>query len=74
MSDWQLIETAPRTGCVILLARQKPHGEWDIVAATFVAEETYQWVFLEDHGTLNGYMDDLTGPTHWAPMPAPPAI
>lgn len=72
MSEWQPIETAPRDRKVIVIARQKPRGEWDVEAAWFVAEDDYPWNFIDGDGDLNGYRDDETGPTHWTTLPAPP--
>lgn len=55
--SWQPIETAPRDGREVILARNKPYtGRWD--------ERDYGWKDSRSH-----YRD----PTHWMPMPMPPS-
>ncbi len=63
MSDWKLIETAPRDGQSILVI----NGAWRTVAV---------WHRVYDMWVTNGpvyspYPNDEQ-PTHWMSLPAPP--
>jgi len=67
MSEWQSIETAPKDGSAVLL--------WCGEGLLF---EPFQCVgrFRREE-TWTGWVDvyegvDLTTPTHWMPLPAPP--
>jgi hypothetical protein len=67
MSEWQPIETAPKDGTFIILARfnegfaeEVSGGDWN------------QYPKLGQHG-LNGFEAWITSPTHWMPIPPPPA-
>lgn len=61
MADWQLIETAPKDGGIILLAFENEDGDNDV----FVGEwfEGKGWFIL---------CDKIFHPTHWMPLPDPP--
>lgn len=68
---WQLIETAPKDGTVILIADSRA-----VYAAFWNGkhEPNFPWRFVdpsEDDG-FNGWMGDKFGPTHWMPLPSPP--
>lgn len=72
--DWQMIETAPKDGRKVLLADYSGYaargddgmwitsGYWSLDAAALL--KSGYWV--------DG-IDKLYTPTHWAPLPAPPA-
>jgi hypothetical protein len=60
---WQKIESAPRDGTCVLLAGREGicTGTWN--------ERRRQWqVYTED-----GWFEVEVYPTHWMPLPAPPA-
>ena len=62
MSEWQPIETAPKDGTSILAIDED--GFYFVVEYAGVLEPYgHQWT---DGGTL-------LEPTHWMPLPAPPA-
>jgi len=64
MSEWQPIETAPKDGTEILIFVDG-HRE----VSHFEAGETgWPWV---DYSGTSAWRIDL--PTHWMPLPAPPA-
>ncbi|MBB3997206.1 hypothetical protein GGR04_001027 [Aureimonas pseudogalii] len=66
MSDWQPIETAPKDGSTILLARfmadevQVSTGSWNL----------YPVLGEDGFNGFNGYLD--RAPTHWMPVPERP--
>lgn len=62
MSEWHPIETAPKDGTPILVADK---GVW-MTAARFMPCDM-AWI---EH-TASGLR--LNPPTHWMPLPAPPA-
>lgn len=76
--DWQPIETAPFDNQVILIARP---GDWVEAAYWGLAKDAsgwddrkYPWAILDGSNGLNGRSHgDGYGPTHWAPLPQPPA-
>jgi ribosomal protein S27AE len=77
MSDWRLIESAPRDGSNVLLGgayeSSDKHGEdvetWVAFVGRFAQPGEY------DAGNWQGYYDAYTPcqPTHWMPLPDPPA-
>lgn len=72
MTDWQPIETAPKTGCYVLLARD--HGLDDMAMEGYWRDEINEgrfpagWVMSIDPDT-----SWPVEPTHWMPLPEPPA-
>lgn len=62
MSEWQPIETAPKDGTYVILARIEPEeieicgGAWNLYPKP------------GEHG-LNGFEAYLSQPTHWVPVP-----
>lgn len=67
MTDWQPIETAPKDGSCVLVARS--YGLASAIAvAHFDGEE---W---RDYGDIGwaGMYGDNNQPTHWMPLPSPP--
>ena len=64
--DWQPIETAPKDGTVVLLAGcRKP------VAAAWLEDEIDYWHV--DDNKLGPFALGGPAPTHWMPLPKPPA-
>ncbi len=66
---WQPIETAPKDGAHILVA--KPGSQ--PIRAWF---QNHRW-WMHGRGPFDGSPVDLTGnhaPTHWMPLPAPPTL
>lgn len=66
---WQPIESAPRDGTDILVYRPRAHEHGD--AAITVAKTTDR-PRPSPHG-IQHYTDRAHHPTHWMPLPAPPA-
>lgn len=69
-ADWQPIATAPKDGTHVLLvdAEDTPFADLEVCVGWFSFGE---W---RDYGDLgcNGQCD--YAPTHWAPLPDPPAV
>lgn len=65
MSEWQPIKTAPKDGRLILYATADwvSVGRWN--------SEVDQWREINNHWTDTWGGEDF--PTHWMPLPAPPA-
>jgi len=78
--DWQPIETAPKDGTWVLLSGGSIYYGWDgetfppHVVAQFIGGPKYReeqcWQFAWYDG---GYYGEYENPTHWMPLPAPPA-
>ena len=77
MSEWQLIETAPKDGTMILLAsgRHVFPGWWDESYTSF------PWIIVDmahrcvcEGGSIAALANaaDEGFPTHWQPLPTPP--
>jgi hypothetical protein len=66
--EWQPIETAPNDGTLFLAARD---DEWVTMVRWLVDEEAFYEV-NNDPSDSWGFGPAL--PTHWMPLPAPPAI
>ena len=64
VSDWQPIDTAPKDGTLIL-------GYEDLGGGVYreTKWEERRWVWYE---IIDGY-DAEWNPSHWVPMPPPPA-
>lgn len=64
---WQLIETAPKDGTRLLLARKQfMSGEWVMVSGHWNSGDTFN---LPHWSTMRTMHD----PTHWMPLPPPPS-
>lgn len=63
MSEWQLIETAPKDGTIVLLARRGIKG------CVFTARY-HNGLWMDDW--LGVDYSNTVYPTHWQPLPAPP--
>lgn len=80
---WQPIETAPKDGTRVMLWRGFiSHGSW---SEMIIAEwHDGEWLWPDprenpsthgewtDYDLIDGY-GDASGPTHWMPLPTPPA-
>lgn len=68
MPEWQPIETAPRDGTPFLAA----HEMGGVISITWYGKTShiplYGWCQGDDPEDI-----DLWHPTHWMPLPAPPA-
>lgn len=64
MSDWQPIETAPKDGTMILAYE---HDGLPIYRDTKWQDGGWLWAEI-----IDGY-DAGWSPSHWMPLPAPPA-
>ena len=72
MTDWQPIETAPKDGRKIFVAREMPPFGWVL-----------GWSYWEDVKGISGWISHgfqdppgnlgLAAPTHWAPFLEPPS-
>lgn len=63
-AKWEPIETAPKDGTQILMWRdgRKPFvGHW------------YEWPMWKDWSEHGIRLKDMHAPTHWMPIPDPPA-
>ena len=70
MSEWQLIETAPKDGTDILVARRDPDGsEWFVVAQWWVRQFAFMYA---DVRQSRAPILLCFEPTHWMPLPKPP--
>jgi hypothetical protein len=83
-ASWQPIETAPKDGTVVYLCRGKrvTAGNWESVISTsaeYHSNGTYLGQY-EDGDSWEGWISWDGGfteeepPTHWMPIPKPPAI
>lgn len=81
MSEWQPIETVPRDGTEVILAKgDRVSSGAFIVWKQSDSEFSSTGVYLgeveydsgESFGTWDGGFCDDDQPTHWMPLPAPP--
>jgi hypothetical protein len=82
--EWQPIETAPQDGKTVLLGRYNGLGNWRTMRGQWMSQEFINetWEDPDDgdpgwHET-SAEADDVpncwrTSPTHWMPLPPPPA-
>ena len=87
MSEWQPIETAPKNRKV-LAAYQNTLGKWRIVTACYHTEldwsddhdlsaeesEFAPAAWYEESDSADSIYPTSAPPTHWMPLPAPPAL
>ena len=68
---WSTIETAPKTGAVILL-----YMRGEVTAGKWGNPESpsHPWFVLDDgvESGTNGWREGTYGPTHWMPLPSMP--
>jgi hypothetical protein len=71
--DWQPIETAPKDGRFLVFGG-KWVGEWsgdsDYATEVALVDRTYNAFDVAD---TEYYGPTIVAPTHWMPVPAPPA-
>ena len=80
MSDWQPIETAPKDGARIILAKIIPADEdreaavWWACAGRWQPERVLSGTggHIRRQAQWTDGVDNLGEPTHWMPLPAPP--
>lgn len=74
MTDWQPIESAPKDGTIILIAKGRYvfAAYWSQCPMATGGSAEYPWVFLDETNGVNGYIGDENGPSHWQPLPKPP--
>lgn len=73
MSDWQPIETAPKDGRHVLLAvTNDPPNFPGYVSEGYYEEDRDCWYQANTHWT--DQFDGALYPSHWMPLPEPPAI
>ena len=66
--EWQPIESAPKTGEVIILYGQTQHAEFPFVGQGHWYKVYKKWAWHHYIG------DEPNQPTHWQPLPQPPVI
>lgn len=81
--EWQPIETAPKDGTTIIMWHGKSGLKDRVVVGAYDASAHYPWRFLnnpfplcdrEHDGGGDGMSNAFTTePTHWMPLPKPPA-
>lgn len=69
--QWRPIEEAPKDGAAVLLYSEAWEMSWGVVTGSYENEawETAEGTVHEDEADEFGPL----GPTHWMPLPAPPA-
>jgi hypothetical protein len=87
VSEWQPIETAPKDGTTVLLWQPAKVSAWCKEGGYLHLSRWYvhyengapskyrepEWYQNDMSGGFGGYCGPLT-PTHWMPMPPPPAL
>ena len=68
MSEWQPIETAPKDGSKIL-AHMRDN---DDLGPLILIWHDERWIVSWDNTDITEHWGDI--PTHWMPLPSPPAI
>ena len=81
LTGWQPIETAPKDGTELILARGErvtvgAWVEWKEEAPEYTAHGVYLGNFEQDSGadwfSWDGGFSEDEPPTHWMPLPQPP--
>lgn len=70
-SGWQPIETAPRDGTRVLLARCRDDGSYEWMYVAWCRRT--QWR-ISENVARNYYSTVDSEPTHWQPLPDPPKL
>ena len=82
MMEWMEISSAPKDGTEIILMKgdRVTSGSWEVISQTenhFDSNGNYICSEIIDHGSMwcsydGGFCED-DEPTHWMPLPEPPA-
>ena len=67
--NWQPIKTAPRDGTNVLLVNRKGN----IATGLWQGRGVMEGWWLRGGNGPNTFFNEHHGPTHWMPLPAPPA-
>lgn len=76
MNEWMPIETAPKDGTPLLLYggdHDSPSDYWGEELPSNIAVAWFcnkKWRYCSYH---SGYYGEWVNPTHWMPLPNPPA-
>jgi len=83
--DWQPIETAPKTGCKLILSYINSNNRRRTVMARWLTDEQAAETDADDVGLKGGWYECIDNwsdytevaihegePTHWMPLPTPP--
>lgn len=82
---WQPIDTAPMDGRTILIGRFNSHGKWRTMRGQWMGEEYIAQNWEDPDDVEPGWFETsaeadetpncwrIIEPTHWMPLPAPPA-
>lgn len=70
MTEWQPIETAPRCRQILVFAEGRKSDDFAIFNALF-DEDGIWYAYTADF--REGMVDMCWYPTHWMPLPEPPA-
>lgn len=86
-ATWQPIETAPKTGRTLLLGYLNEAGKWRTVRGQWMSADyiDMNWEDPDDPAGSEGWYETAVNadeipncwavtPTHWMPLPQPPAI
>ena len=84
-AEWQPIETAPKTGRTILIGYFNKLGNWRTMRGEWFSREYIDEYFEDPDMVEPGWYEVTveadespncwpTNPTHWKPLPKPPAI
>jgi hypothetical protein len=83
MSEWQTIDTAPKTGRTLLLGYPNSLGKWRTVRGQWMSDEYIAQYWEEPDDVEAGWFETCVEaddppncwriePTHWMPLPPPP--
>ena len=82
---WRPIDTAPMDGSTILIGRFNSHGKWRTMRGQWMGEEYIAENWEDPDDVEPGWFETsveadetpncwrIIEPTHWMPLPAPPA-
>jgi Protein of unknown function (DUF551) len=71
MREWRTIDTAPRDGTEVLALGAGRYGSWVICTAHY--DMGQWWTDASECNDANRYFPPEFYPTHWMPLPEPPA-
>lgn len=84
-AGWLPIESAPKTGCTLLLGYWNSHGKWRTVRGQWMSAEYIAEYWEEPDDAEEGWFETAveaeevpncwrTTPSHWQPLPAAPGV